>query len=62
MIDFTTIQTYEVLPQLSELNAENITLKNQNQLFKVVFTSLIILIIGSSIYIISKNNQIDERN
>jgi hypothetical protein len=58
MLDVTNI-TMEAIPQsLADLAIENHEVKNQNQIFKIVLTSLLILIVGSGIYIVSnkKNN------
>lgn len=55
MIDFTTVQTFAVLPDVELLNARNIALNKENRMIKVVFTSLVFLVIGTGLYLLANN-------
>ena len=55
MIDFTTVQTYNVPPEISKLNSENISLRKSNSFFKILSLSFLVLAVSSTLYIISKN-------
>ena len=59
MIDFTTIQTFDVLPELSALNAENIALKKSNRTLNFILGSLAVGIVGGGIYYLYKKRQDD---
>ncbi len=57
MIDFTTIQTFEVLPELSALNGENIALKKSNLVLNTILCSVGIVAIIAGIYYINKKRE-----
>ena len=47
MVDITTIQTFEVLPELEVLNTKNLALSRENKLLKIALTATVILALGS---------------
>ena len=51
MIDFTTVQTFAPLPELSILNSKNIALSNQNKVLNNVL--VVFSIIAGAIIIIA---------
>ena len=59
MIDLSTIQAYEVLPELSQLNANNIALKKNNEGYRFLLTTLAVIAIGTGIFLIVKKHQDD---
>jgi hypothetical protein len=60
MIDLTTIQAFEILPALSELNANNIALKKNNEGYRFLLTTIAVIAIGTGIFIIIKKHQDDK--
>lgn len=59
MIDLTTIQAYQILPALTELNANNLALKKNNEGYKFLLTTIAVIAIGTGIFIIIKKQQDD---
>jgi hypothetical protein len=55
MIDFTTVQTFEVLPDVALLNAKNVALNKENRMIKVVFASFLFIVIGTGLYLLANN-------
>lgn len=55
MIDITTIQTFQPLPELQKLNLENITLKKENEGIKIVVSTFLCLALGVGLYKLIKH-------
>lgn len=59
MIDLTTIQAFEILPALSELNSDNLVLKKNNEGYRLLLTTIGVIAIGTGIFMIIKKQQDD---
>ena len=55
MIDITTIQTFQPLPELQKLNFENISLKKENEGIKIVVSTFLCLALGVGLYKLIKH-------
>lgn len=61
MIDITTIQTFQVLPQLQVLNTENIALKKRNEGIITLISTILCLSVGVGLFIIIKKHNEEYR-
>lgn len=61
MIDLTTIQAYKILPELAELNADNLTLKKDNEGYRFLLTTIAVIALGTGIFLIVKKQQDDRK-